>query len=171
MRLLAFDQASKRSAYAIFVDTGLADWGLIDFSKETDLPKRTRKMYTALYDLITTRRIDTVVFEGVNFRVNPKTVIQLAQIQGGIMLACYLNDVDFATYEPGKWRKIVGIAQGKGVKRDELKAEAIAFVKESYGISVGDDVAESICIGLAYLRDHELLPDLENLSTKKERKK
>ena len=68
-------------------------------------------------------------------------------------------------YLPTKWRSIIGIKQGKGEgrKRADLKEQAIAFVREAYEINIGDDCAESITIGLAYLKENELLPSLDNL--------
>ena len=44
------------------------------------------------------------------------------------------------------WRKAVGIKNGRGVLRAEQKEQAIQAVKMEYGIDVGDDIAESICL-------------------------
>ena len=47
----------------------------------------------------------------------------------------------------GTWRKTCGIKTGRGIKREMLKLASITFVKEKYGITVNDDVADAICIG------------------------
>ena len=36
-----------------------------------------------------------------------------------------------------------------------LKAAAIQYVKENENIIVNDDVADAICLGYAYLQEHE----------------
>ena len=45
------------------------------------------------------------------------------------------------------WRKGLEI---KGKKRDELKEKAKEYVFNKYGLTVEEDVAESICIGTYY---------------------
>lgn len=39
----------------------------------------------------------------------------------------------------------------KNIKREQLKQEAIDYVKEKYNIEVNDDIADAICIGDAVL--------------------
>jgi hypothetical protein len=51
----------------------------------------------------------------------------------------------------------VGIISNKTIKRAELKQQAIDMVKKAWGISVSDDVAESILIGLAYLTETNII--------------
>ena len=56
-------------------------------------------------------------------------------------------------YSPTVWRKAVGIPNSENkvkLKRKELKNRAIELVKQIYDIDVSDDIADSICIGLAF---------------------
>lgn len=56
-------------------------------------------------------------------------------------------------YSPTVWRKAVGIPNSENkvkLKRKELKNRAIGLVKQIYDIDVSDDIADSICIGLAF---------------------
>jgi hypothetical protein len=59
-------------------------------------------------------------------------------------LYCIQNDIEFHNPTPSAWRKTVGIKNGRGILRDEQKAQAIKAVKDWYGIDVGDDIAEAI---------------------------
>ena len=61
-------------------------------------------------------------------------------------------------YLPTQWRKLIGIKQGKGIKRNELKAQSLEFVKTITDDLVNEDIAEAIAIGCAYLKE---LKDLE----------
>ncbi len=72
----------------------------------------------------------------------------LSNVIGAIMYVCEETGCGFNKFLPAEWRKIVGLPMGKK-KRAELKAEAVAYVKEQYGLDVGDDEAEAICIGEA----------------------
>ena len=61
-------------------------------------------------------------------------------------------------YSPTTWRKAVGIPNSENkvkLKRKELKSRAIGLVKQIYNIDVGDDIADSICIGLAFFNKKE----------------
>lgn len=40
----------------------------------------------------------------------------------------------------------------KNIKRDQLKKEAIDYVKDKYKIDVCDDIADAICIGDAVVK-------------------
>lgn len=50
---------------------------------------------------------------------------------------------------PSSWRAAIGIKTGRGIKRASLKEADIAFVEETFGITVNDDEADAICIGYA----------------------
>lgn len=56
---------------------------------------------------------------------------------------------------PSEWRKVLGIKQGAGVKREALKAADIQWVKTKFNIDVNDDIADAIGIGFSYLKDKE----------------
>ena len=69
---------------------------------------------------IKNNRPDLVVIEDVALQSSPKTLIQLAQLQGAIMGVCELNNIPYEIIKPSEWRKILGFKQGRA-KRAELK--------------------------------------------------
>lgn len=163
LRLLTFDQSSVRTGYAVFSGTGLTRWGVLDYSKNKDTPVRIKEMCLEIDNVISKVKPDIIVFEDVNLRTSVKTLIMLAQIQGCIMQSCYLKNIPFIVYAPATWRRLVGIKQSNKIERENLKEQAIAFVRSSYGIKVGDDCAEALCLGLAHLKNEGLLPELIDL--------
>lgn len=169
-RIASFDQASSKTGYAIFSGTNLTRWGVLDQHKEKDANIRFKYMCSEIDTIIDRVDPDVVVFEDVNLRTSVKTLIMLARIQGCIMQSCFLHNIPFVIYSPVTWRKIVGINQSNRIERKELKEQAIAFVKNSYGIKVGDDCSEAICEGLAYLKEHNYLPELTNLKRSSRKK-
>ena len=41
---------------------------------------------------------------------------------------------------------------GKNVKRNQLKEQSVKYVLDNYGLNVGDDEADAICIGDAAMK-------------------
>lgn len=55
---------------------------------------------------------------------------------------------------PSEWRKVCNIKTGGGVHRETLKQEDINFVEKTFNIKVsGDDEADAIGIGFAYIKE------------------
>ena len=165
MRIFALDQASYKTGYALFDGIDLVRWGHLDAKRCDTTHERVEDMMTLINNLIVKIHPHKVIFEDVQLQGSPQTLILLARIQGAIINCCTANGIPYKMYLPTKWRSIIGIKQGKGEgrKRADLKEQAIAFVREAYEINIGDDCAESITIGLAYLKENELLPSLDNL--------
>ena len=59
------------------------------------------------------------------------------------------SNIEIEYIYPSSWRASLGIKNGRGVKRASLKEQDIEYVKEKYNISVNDDTADAICIGLS----------------------
>lgn len=119
----------------------------INSRKEKDAEKRIKTMLVKICEILDGYDIDAVYMEKAICKGgNVDTTIKLAYLSGGMSLYCVQHDIEFINPLPSEWRKIVGIAQGRGVKRDTQKAEAIKGVKDEYGINVGDDVAEAILL-------------------------
>lgn len=147
MRILAFDQATKISAWALFDGDQLVDHGLIDLHKDEGTAHRIDQMSDELSDVIQKSAPDLLAIEDVSYQRNAQSLIELARLQGRILQMAHEADIPVKIYKPSAWRKVVGIKTGKGIKRPALKRAAVALVKEQYHISVSDDAAEAICIG------------------------
>ena len=74
-------------------------------------------------------------------------------LQAGITFLLHENfpHIEVEYVYPSEWRASCGIRNGRGIKRESLKEEDINFVKQNYGITVNDDVADAIGIGHAYV--------------------
>ena len=148
-RVLAFDQSTKVSAYSLFVDGEYADVGVIDLHKIKDTSERVRAMGVELCKTIEKYSPDSVVMEEVAQQSNALTLKLLARIQGIIIGFCAAHNIETYIIEPSKWRATLKFKQGSGVKREELKAQGIAYVKNNYGLDLSEDASESLCINEA----------------------
>ena len=149
MKVLAFDQSTKISAYSVFVDGEYVESGCIDLHKMTDTPERVRAMGVELCKTIEKYQPEKVVLEEVAQQSNPLTLKLLARIQGVIIGFCAAHDIDTYIVEPSKWRSTLKFKQGSGVKRAELKAQAIKYVKDVYKLELTEDECEALCINEA----------------------
>lgn len=146
-RVIGIDSSTRRTGMALFVDGQYSRHTLIDLSKSNeDTDARMNIMGRNILLVLNEWKPDTVFIEEPNGSGgNIDNFRKLSEIIGIVRGWCIENRVAYHECKPSVWRKNVGIEQGKK-KRPELKDESIKFVFEKYGIEVGDDEADSICI-------------------------
>lgn len=163
-RIVALDQASNHTGYSVFDDAKLIKWGLLDVSELGNNTKaRIKEMSRQIAELLSTYNPDLVIIEGVMGQANTHVLIVLAQLQGCIIRVCDAADIDYVIYEPTTWRSQLDFDQGKKVKRAELKAQAVEFIRRAYKLKVEEDTCEAICIGLSHLKRTKIITDFEGL--------
>lgn len=148
-KVLAFDQSTKISAYSLWIDGEYTEVGVIDLHKLKDTSERVRAMGVELCKTIEKYNPEIVIIEEVAQQSNAMTLKLLARIQGVIIGFCAAHDIDTYILEPSKWRSTLHFHQGSGIKRAELKAQAIEHVKNQYMLDLSEDECEALCIGEA----------------------
>lgn len=159
MKILALDQAQNMTGYAVFEDSDLHKWGVLDYHTE-DVELRLPLMTNHIQLLMNKYNPDVVVFEGVSLKDSVQRLIHLAWVQGCIIQMCFERKIPYSIYQPTLWRKILEFKQRNDMTRKELKEQAVDYVYACYGIRVNNNAAEAICIALAYLTDSGILLDL-----------
>ena len=156
MNLLSLDLSTKSSGWALFEDGELMDHGCIT-SSSTDLIKRIHIMTDAIDKIMSENKVDKIVVEEVRpeggYGVgNTQTHRALMWLQASIAFLVHdkYNKTVIDYIYPSSWRAAIGIKTGRGVKRASLKEADIAFVEDTFGITVNDDEADAICIGYAH---------------------
>ena len=150
MKILVFDQSTRCSGWAYFLDGEYKTSGIVDMSKsklETD--ERSFEMAKELWKIIKKYKPDELVIEQVQNQSNTKTVIILARLAGMIIGYAEAHGVKTHTVEPAKWRRALSYNQGPKVKRAELKKQSIDYVKKNLGETMPEDQAEAVCEGFA----------------------
>lgn len=160
MKILSFDQSTKISAYSVFIDGTYIECGAIDLHKMKDTSERVRAMGVELCNTIEKYNPNCCVIEEVAQQSNPLTLKLLARIQGVIIGFCAAHDIDTYIIEPSKWRSTLHFHQGAGIKREELKSQAIKYVKDVYGLAASEDECEAICINDAAHKIYNFEDDL-----------
>lgn len=149
MVVVGIDASTKATGLSIMNDGKLIYYTLIaiDSKEVPDAYERIKKMFVKICEILDKYEFDAMYMEKAICKGgNVDVTIKLAYLSGGMSLYCIQRNIEFHNPTPSEWRKIVGIKNGRGVLRDEQKAQAMQAVKYEYGIDVGDDIAEATLI-------------------------
>lgn len=156
MKILGMDQSTRVTGYSVFDDGKYIKSGVIDLHKIKDTDERSKMMAVEICKLIESTKPDCTIIEEVQQQSNVSTVIKLARIQGVAIGFCAAHNIDLHILTPTRWRSALGYKQGPKVKREDLKAQSIEFVKNILGLSIeSEDENEAICINEAAHRIYE----------------
>lgn len=146
MKIAGIDASTNKTGISIFIDGKYETHTLIDLHKIKDSTERIPKMMMFICAYLSQYQVDKIIMEESVMTTNISTVKMLSNLAGAVMYYAAMNGIEFELTLPTSWRKKIGLNQGKNVKRDVLKAEAILAVKQEYGMCVTDDEAESLLI-------------------------
>lgn len=148
--LLALDQSTRCSGYAIFQDGEYVCSGVIDKSKsKLDTHERSFEMARDLWRVMKKYKPTNLVIEDVQNQNNTKTLVILARLQGMLIGYAEAHGVKTHILLPSQWRKVLSYNQGPKVKRSELKQQSIDYIKNILGKEMPEDEAEATCIAFA----------------------
>lgn len=146
MVTVGIDASTNKTGIAIFHDGKYVEHILIDLHKIKDSSERIPKMMLSICNYLDKHKVDKIIMEESMMTNNISTVKMLSSIAGAVMYYAASHHIEFQLDLPSAWRKRIGLTQGRSVKRDMLKAEAIIAVKQEYGMDLTDDEAESLLI-------------------------
>ena len=151
-RVLALDDATHDTGWAIFDDGNLIKYGVFSVNQSTEV-ERISAVKSWLINIIAVWRPDVVVIEDIQLQKedfngdsiqNLTTYKILAHLQGVLQNTLFENHITFETVYASVWRKACEI---KGKYRADKKKSAQLQVKKWYGIDTTNDEADAICIG------------------------
>lgn len=145
--MLGIDASSKKTGISVFANGKLKDYQLIDCSAEESMDKRLPLMSIGLLKVLKQYKPSIVYIEETSVARDIRLMRFLTRLQGVIYGWCITHKCEFNTVSPTSWRKKLEFKQGKNVSRENLKQQAIMYVKENFNVEVNDDIADAICIG------------------------
>lgn len=146
MKLLALDQSSQISGWAIFEDGKLIKYGKWDFSDALGI--RLMKLRNAIANLIKEENITEVVIEDIQLQQNVQLFKTLAEVFGVVYELITELNLPFSAVLASSWKSTLGI---KGKTRPEQKRNAQEYIVNTYNIKPTQDECDAICIGEHYL--------------------
>lgn len=156
MKLLALDQSSRISGYAVFDNEILIDCGIFTVDND-DFGKRLVTIREKIKELIFNYKIDEIVFEDIQLQQtsarqqivnNVSTFKVLAQVLGVVQELAQELKIPYTILHSQTWKSVLHI---EGKTRPEQKKNAQEYVLTHYNKKVSQDCADAICIGCAHL--------------------
>ena len=151
MIILALDLSTKSSGFSVFENNKLIEYGCWT-AGSSNLYKRIDKMIEELDKILNKYQFNHIYIEDVypeDVHNNQNVFNALKYLQGFVLHKLDQYELKSTFFTPSEWRCKCGISTGRGVKRESLKPRDIAFVKNQFGLTVNDDIADAICIGFA----------------------
>lgn len=157
MKVLSIDASTKATGIAIFNNSHLIHYECIT-ANQTDQLKRIKIMINRIQQVIKKFNPTDVIIQDVlpeDVKHNQNVFKALIYLQAGIALKLHQFGLKMNLYTASHWRSQIGIKIGRGIKRDQLKTASKKIVKAIYNIDVNDDISDSICLGIAYIKQHK----------------
>ena len=147
MTILALDQSSKTTGWAIFKEGKLIDSGIFSFT-DKKISMRLVKIKNKILKFIQEYKVDEVILEDIQLQTevtnNVQTFKALAEVYGVITETLEELKIPFETVYATVWKSKLGI---KGYNRSVQKKNAQKYVSEIFKKEVSEDESDAICIG------------------------
>ncbi len=148
-RVLALDQATHLTGYAIFDDKKLITSGTFQTELE-DSVARANAVKNWLISIVESWQPDLIGMEDIQLQqfngknIGVTTYKILAELLGILKDTCFENNWSYVVCAPATWRSHSGV---KGRTRSDKKKSMQKLIKEWYDITVTDDESDAIGIG------------------------
>ena len=152
MKILALDQSSRVTGWAVFVDGALQEYGKFDAENAgADIGKRLTYIREKVTALIDKYNIQKVLIEEIQLQNtvgnNVVTYKKLAYVQAVLIQMLDELKLPYEIIASSSWKSTLGI---RGRARAEQKKNAQLYVNTTYGIKATQDECDAICIGTHY---------------------
>lgn len=151
--LLALDQSSRCTGYAVFEGEELTESGTFTLS-DSDFGKRLESLRKKVLELIDQFKITKAAIEDIQLQsnANPATYKALAEVLGVLEELFTELSIPYEIVHSQSWKSALGIG---GRKRTEQKKNAQEFVQTTYNKQVSSDESDAICIGTYVIKETE----------------
>ncbi len=158
MKILALDQASRITGYAIFDNKKLINSGLISLG-DNHLGQRLVHLREEVTKLVKQYDVEFILLEDIQYQANFgfDTFKILGEVLGSLEeLAMELVGTNYEVVPSVRWKSKLGI---KGKKRADQKKNAQLYVQDTYDKKVTQDESDAICIGSYYINKDKTITD------------
>ena len=142
-RIIALDNATHITGWAVFDDTNLVSYGKYT-TKSSDTSDRILEMGDWLTNLLNKWEPNTIILEDIQQQNNVSTFKVLAKLQGVLEYISKKNEVEYYIISPATWKSNAGV---KGKSRTDQKKSAQLIVNDLYGIQATQDESDAILLG------------------------
>jgi len=152
VRVLAFDPGLARVGYSVidgdFNSQKLIECGLIETSKDLELPERLSRIHTDAIEVANEYLPDCIAIEKLFFAKNAKTAMLVAHARGVLVMIAHHVGVPVVEYSPAEIKVAV---TGSGSADKHQVGEMVKMLLELKSVPKPDDVADAVALGLCHL--------------------
>ena len=154
MKVLALDQSTRVTGWAVFADSALQEYGKFDAENAgADIGKRLTYIREKVKALIDKYDIQKILIEEIQLQNtvgnNVVTYKKLAYVQAVLIQMFDELNLPYEIIASSSWKSTLSI---KGRARAEQKKNAQIYVNTIYGIKATQDECDAICIGTHYTK-------------------
>ena len=151
MRILGVDPGYAIVGFGVLEYTGTTftpiTYGAITTAAETPFLRRLESIYRDFRALIQQYHPDCVAMERLYFTSNQKTVIDVAQARGVLMLTAQLEQIPVSEYTPLQVKQAV-VGYGRAEKKQVM--ELTRRILKLQKIPKPDDAADALAIAICH---------------------
>ena len=157
MKILSLDQSLTHTAWVVWEDGVIDDFGVLSSTKEYDTHVRILELLNAINYLLETYNIELLVLEGLSFGSISISVRPLAGLYYGILIECFKKSILWEEVTPSAVKKFA-TGSGRAKKKDMWEAVPasikVKFEKQYKTIASGKyDLADAYFIGAFCLKN------------------
>ena len=143
-RILALDQATHVSGYAVFNNKNLIAYGSFTAAGRTDI-ERAVDVKHWMISLIDQYEVDFIGLEGIQYQstIGVTAFESLARLQGVLAATCIEEKIPYKIIHSNTWRERCGV---KGKTRPDRKRSMQRLVKEWFGLDLTEDECDAVGI-------------------------
>lgn len=140
------------------------DYGAILTDAKTPFNLRLEKIYDELCELMSKYDIDAMAVEKLFYNNNAKTVIDVSQARGVIMLAAQKNHIDIFEYTPLQVKQsVVGYGRAEKKQVQEMTRRILALEK----VPKPDDTADALAMAICHAHSGGSSMNIQNMRIRK----
>lgn len=166
-RVIAIDDATAISGWAIYDNKKLVAYGKIEFTQK-DTIERISRIRQWLINMIDNWKPDKIAIEDIQLQKfggkngHTETAVTtykvLAQLQGVLLITCFEKQIPCTVVHTATWRAHCKI---RAKNRTDQKRAAQLYVQNKYEVHATQDEADAICIGdymvEKYIKNNEMI--------------
>ena len=161
MRILGIDPGFAITGFSIIDYEGnkfkLITSGAILTEAHTSFPLRLEQIYNQLNQIIIDYKPDAMAIEELFFNNNAKTVINVAQARGGILVTAKLNKIPIYEYTPLQVKQAV-VGYGRADKMQVQRMVKMILHEEN--LPKLDDTTDSIAMAICHAHSSKFVKSL-----------
>jgi len=128
----------------------IVDYGIISTKSSLEIPRRLNILYEEITEVIDNYKPNFTAIESLFYFKNKKTVINVAQARGVVLLACAQNNIKTYDYTPLQVKQAL---TGYGKASKEQMKKMIKLVFKLKEIPKQDDAADALAIGFCHINN------------------